>query len=67
MLAIQQGRWYVKCDGCPIRIDLAPGAMPRDMLRMPSGWLGLGGDRHVCLQCQPKALSGQLGASAGWK
>lgn len=58
MFAIQQGRWYIKCNECPIRIDLAPGAMPKDRLRTPSGWLNLGRDAHVCMQCASKRLAG---------
>ena len=51
MLAIQHGRWVVKCNECPIRIDVAPAAMPEDRLRMPTGWLSLGDGAHICMQC----------------
>jgi len=56
MLAIQHGRWYIKCNECPIRVDLAPAAMPKDQLRMPSGWFHLGGDKHACMQCAPVSV-----------
>ena len=63
MLAIQHGRWLIKCNECPIRVDLAPAAMPKELLRMPSGWLDLGGDRHVCMQCAPKHAFSSVRAS----
>jgi hypothetical protein len=57
VLSVRDGRWAVKCNECPIRMDLAPAAMPEERLRFPTGWMGLGDGAHVCPQCSPKWLS----------
>ena len=51
MLAVKDERWILKCNECPIRMDIAPAAMPKERLRMPTGWLDLGDNAHVCQQC----------------
>ena len=51
MLALRDDRWFVKCNECPVRMDVAPGRMPEEHIRMPSGWLSLGDNAHVCPQC----------------
>ena len=51
MLAVRDGRWVLKCNECPLRIDVAPERMPKDIIRMPTGWLDLGDNAHVCMQC----------------
>ena len=56
MFVSDQGRWLIKWDECPIRVDLAPGAMPVDQLRLPTGWLDLGEGKHVCGQCAQRHL-----------
>jgi hypothetical protein len=54
MLATRDDRWFLKCNECPIRMDVAPAAMPEDHIRMPSGWMNLGDNAHVCPQCAPR-------------
>jgi len=56
MLAARDGRWFVKCNECPVRMDVAPAAMPEEQVRMPSGWINLGDNAHVCPQCSPRWL-----------
>jgi hypothetical protein len=51
MLAERDGRWMLKCNECPIRMDLAPAVRPKETLRMPTGWIDLGDGAHVCQQC----------------
>jgi hypothetical protein len=54
MLAVRDDRWFMKCNECPIRIDVAPARMPEELIRTPSGWLALGDGAHVCPQCSPR-------------
>jgi hypothetical protein len=54
MLAVRDDRWFMKCNECPIRIDVAPARMPEELIRTPSGWLALGDRAHVCPQCAPR-------------
>jgi hypothetical protein len=54
MLAARENRWFMKCNECPIRIDVAPAAMPSELIRTPSGWLDLGDGAHACPQCAPR-------------
>ena len=64
MLAVRDDRWFLKCNECPIRMDVAPARMPEDHIRMPSGWMNLGDNAHVCPQCAPRwmqTLSGRPG------
>ncbi|MDQ1494474.1 MAG: hypothetical protein QOG69_957 [Actinomycetota bacterium] len=51
MLAVREGRWVLKCNECPVRMDLARGLVPKEQLRMPTGWVDLGDNAHVCTQC----------------
>jgi hypothetical protein len=53
MLAKREDRWFVKCNECPVRMDVAPSIMPKEHIRMPSGWIDLGDNAHVCPQCSP--------------
>jgi hypothetical protein len=64
VLAVRGDRWHMKCNECPIRIDVAPGRMPEELVRMPSGWLNLGDGAHVCPQCSPR-WTGSLMKLAG--
>ena len=57
MLAVRGDRWIIKCNECPVRMDVAPARMPEDHIRMPSGWMNLGDGAHVCPQCSPRWLS----------
>ena len=59
VLAVRAERWGLKCNECPVRMDLAPARMPEEQLRLPTGWLDLGDNAHVCPQCSPKWM-GQL-------
>ena len=54
MLAVRDDRWFMKCNECPIRIDVAPARMPAEMIRTPSGWVDLGDNAHVSPQCSPR-------------
>jgi hypothetical protein len=58
MLALRENRWFMKCNECPIRIDVAPAAMPSELIRTPSGWLDLGDGAHACPQCSPRWIAG---------
>ena len=51
MLRVKDGRWLMKCNECPIQMDLAPAAFPEERIRPPTGWLDLGDGAHVCSQC----------------
>jgi hypothetical protein len=64
MLAVRDDRWFMKCNECPIRIDVAPARMPAEMIRTPSGWVDLGDNAHVCPQCSPRWID-TLRARAG--
>ena len=64
MLAVTDDRWYVKCNECAVRMDVAPARMPAEFIRMPSGWMDLGNDKHVCPQCSPRYI-GVLRARSG--
>jgi hypothetical protein len=59
VLAVRDNRWRVKCNECPVQMDLGPGRMPEEHLRLPTGWLDLGDGAHVCPQCSPRWM-GQL-------
>lgn len=59
MLAPRDGRWKVKCNECPVQMDLAPERMPEEQLRYPTGWINLGDNAHVCPQCAPR-WTGQI-------
>jgi len=54
MLAVRDERWILKCNECPVRIDVAPSRMPEERIRMPTGWLDLGDRAHVCPLCSPR-------------
>jgi hypothetical protein len=58
MLSARDDRWFVKCNECPLRMDVAPARMPKDLIRMPSGWLDLGDNAHACPQCSPRWTAG---------
>ena len=58
MLAVKDERWVMKCNECPVRLDVAPALKPKESLRMPSGWLDLGDGAHVCIQCALRWLDG---------
>ena len=45
------GRLVLRCDRCPVRMDLGPEPAVKAKNRMPSGWLNLGEDRHFCPSC----------------
>ena len=63
MLAIRDKHWVIKCNECPIRMELGPAAMPEERLRLPSGWLDLGDGAHACIQCAPR-WTAKVGAVA---
>lgn len=52
MIEEQAGRAIMKCDRCPIRLDLGPyQAVLHRGERMPSMWMKAGSGRHLCPQC----------------
>lgn len=46
-------------------MDLAPARMPEEHLRLPTGWLDLGDNAHVCPQCSPKWMEQLLRVRPG--
>jgi hypothetical protein len=58
------GRLFVRCDRCPVRLDLGPVNVARARNRTPSGWLRTGPDTHSCPQCSPKINVGAIFAHA---
>jgi hypothetical protein len=54
MLAVRDDRWFMKCNECPVRMDVAPARMPEEQVRTPSGWIDLGDNAHACPQCAPR-------------
>ena len=55
MLFIERQRLVIRCDSCPVRLDLGPEHVARH-LRMPSGWMSVEADRHVCPLCSAPQL-----------
>jgi hypothetical protein len=55
-LKVQGDRWILQCNSCSVKMDLARDAVPRDHLRMPTGWLDLGDDHHACTHCSQAKL-----------
>ena len=48
-----EGRLVLHCDRCSVRLDMGPYMAVARRNRTPSGWVNLGGDRHVCPSCSP--------------
>ena len=55
MLFIERQRLIIRCDSCPVRLDLGPGHVARHV-RMPSGWMNMGQDTHMCPLCAAPRL-----------
>ena len=64
MLAVRGDRWHMKCNECPIRLDVAPARMPVELVKTPTGWLNLGDGAQVCPQCSPRWTQSLLRASS---
>lgn len=57
MLVEQDGRAIMKCDRCPIRLDLGPyQVVTHRRERMPSMWMKAGQGEHLCPQCASREL-----------
>jgi hypothetical protein len=72
MLSEREDRWIIKCNECPVRMDIAPARMPKEHIRMPSGWVDIGDNAHVCPQCSPRWMPAQAagrgaGARVSWR
>ena len=55
MLYIERQRLVIRCDHCPVRLDLGPEHVARH-LRMPSGWFTVAADEHMCPLCSAPRL-----------
>jgi hypothetical protein len=62
VLAVRGERWGLKCNECPVQLDLAPARMPKDNMRLPTGWLDLGDGAHACPNCAPRWLEPMMRA-----
>lgn len=51
MTTVVTDRLVIRCDACPVRMDLGPAQVARVRNRTPSGWLSLGDNRHICPIC----------------
>jgi hypothetical protein len=61
---IAEKRMTIHCDKCPVRLDLGPAQAALNRNRMPSGWLALGDDRHLCPQCSATMAPGLIARRA---
>jgi hypothetical protein len=59
------GRLTVRCDNCPVRMDLGPAALARQRNRTPSGWVAAGYNRHYCPSCAASIGLARLAAVHG--
>jgi hypothetical protein len=59
------GRLLLRCNCCPVQLDLGPVNVARAKNRTPSGWLRTGADSHHCPQCWPRINLGALFAHPG--
>ena len=55
MLFIERRRVVIRCDHCPVRLDLGPDHIA-GRARMPSGWLSREGGEHMCPLCSAPRL-----------
>jgi hypothetical protein len=53
MLGEEADRLVVRCDHCPVRLDLGPVTAARARNRMPSAWISAGLGKHYCPVCAP--------------
>jgi hypothetical protein len=58
----EHGRLVIRCDNCPVRIDLGPAVPALARNRTPSGWVAAGFNRHYCPSCS--AAIGLAGLAA---
>jgi hypothetical protein len=58
----ESGRKVIRCDRCPIRLDLGPAAIVSMRLRMPSGWVQDQPDHHLCPSCARRAVDEMVAA-----
>ena len=50
----------ISCDRCNARLDLGPANRSPYARRMPSGWISLGENKHLCGLCSPGYTSSFL-------
>lgn len=48
-------RLIIRCDRCPIRMDLGPAQIARQRGGTPTGWLRVTEQKHLCPSCGSKA------------
>jgi len=57
MLLTERQRLVIRCDRCPVRLDLGPDHLAPH-LKLPSGWFRLDSVRHMCPLCSaPEIVS----------
>lgn len=66
MIREDADRLVLRCDRCPVRLDLGPANAVRARNRTPSGWIKTARDTHYCPLCSPNiSVAAMFAASAG--
>jgi hypothetical protein len=60
----ESGHLIVRCDNCPVRMDMGNAMLARQRNRTPSGWIAIGAGRHYCPSCSASVGLARLASAA---